>query len=284
MIVALLLSANACSPGTPLPRVGEHESTPATADASQEGQIFPDAPVDAEGWADDAAADPTLDAASEAQDPRPAGTHACPAGMAFVEGSYCPEVEQPCLGYLDPPGRYHHYRCRAYGPSRCLGARRQMRYCIDAREYTPAGKSLPAHHVSYRDAVRICGQQGKRTCLESEWIFACEGEEMRPYPYGFERDARACNADHTDIWEPGTKSIRDQRVPSGSLAGCRSPFGVFDLAGNVEELVASDDDVSRPVMKGAWWLPGRNHCRARQTFHNDVYKGIETGFRCCADP
>lgn len=105
---------------------------------------------------------------------------------------------------------------------------------------------------------------------------------MRPYPYGFRRNASICNADRTQLTDDDGK-LKDLRAPSGSFEGCVSPFGVYDLAGNVEELVASDDDPTVPVMKGAWWLPGRNHCRARQTFHNDVYKGIETGFRCCAD-
>jgi len=203
--------------------------------------------------------------------------------MVLVEGDYCPDVDQTCLGYLDPPGRYHEYRCREYEkPATCKAPRRPMRFCMDTREYTPPGHRLPTHYVSFRDARRICGQLGKRPCTESEWNFACEGEQMRPYPYGFRRNASICNADRTQLTDDDGK-LKDLRAPSGSFEGCVSPFGVYDLAGNVEELVASDDDPTVPVMKGAWWLPGRNHCRARQTFHNDVYKGIETGFRCCAD-
>jgi hypothetical protein len=37
-------------------------------------------------------------------------------------------------------------------------------------------------------------------------------------------------------------------------------------------------------MKGAYWQPGRNFCRAAQTAHDRYYNGTETGFRCCSDP
>jgi len=70
-------------------------------------------------------------------------------------------------------------------------------------------------------------------------LFACEGEEMRPYPYGFSRDSSACNADQTDLINAAGR-LKDLRAPGGSFARCVSPFGVFDLAGNLEEFVAID--------------------------------------------
>lgn len=223
--------------------------------------------------------------ALEVTEPKAAATSpsSCPEGMVLVAGEYCPDVDSQCLGFLDPPGRYHEYRCREYAPARCGSPRLAMAFCIDALEYVPPGESLPAHFVSFRDAVRTCEELGKRICREREWNFACEGQGMLPYPYGLRRDASICNADHTDLFGPDGKTVRDRRAPGGSHRGCVSPFGVYDLTGNVEEFVARDDDPTRPVMKGAWWLPGRNHCRARQTYHNDGYKGVETGFRCCAD-
>lgn len=210
---------------------------------------------------------------------------ACPADMVLVEGDYCPEVEHHCKRYLDPPGRYQHFRCAEYGPSTCTSKRRvRMRYCIDRDEYAAEGTPLPANHQSFTHAARTCEALGKRVCWESEWNFACEGEQMRPYPYGFERDASACNADRTDILGPSGK-LRDLRAPAGAHPRCASPFGVRDLTGNLEEFVAIDGTRPvRPAMKGAYWQPGRNHCRAAQTAHDSFYHGTETGFRCCADP
>ena len=214
----------------------------------------------------------------------PAQQSECPANMVLVEGEYCPRVQLNCKRYLDPKGRYHEFRCAEYGPSQCLSKeRKQLRFCIDRTEFTEAGQTLPANHRSFTHGEKACAEQGKRLCRESEWNFACEGEEMRPYPYGFARDSSACNADRTDVLSPEGK-LRDLRAPVGSFARCASPFGVMDMAGNLEEFVAIDaKGPPRPAMKGAYWQPSRNFCRAAQTAHDRFYNGTETGFRCCSD-
>ncbi len=216
--------------------------------------------------------------------PAPPAESACPNGMVLVEGEYCPEVKHHCKRWMDPKGPYHHFRCAEYEqPARCKSARVKMRFCIDRDEYTAAGSSLPANNQSLTDAARTCAAEGKRVCRESEWNFACEGEEMRPYPYGFSRDASACNADHTDLVDKEGK-LKDRRAPSNAYPRCESPFGVRNLSGNLEEMVARDGPgPMRPAMKGAYWQPSRNHCRAAQTAHDQYYHGTETGFRCCAD-
>lgn len=208
----------------------------------------------------------------------------CSTGMVLVEGNYCPEVRQRCLKWMDPPGRYENFRCAEYAkPAQCLGAKKQMRFCMDRDEYVAPGQTLPANDQSWTDANRICGASGKRVCMESEYNFACEGEEMRPYPYGFKRDATACNADRMDIIGPEGR-LRDLRSPPGAYPRCASPFGVLDLAGNLEEFVSIDGSKPvRPAMKGAYWQPSRNACRAAQTAHDRFYHGTETGFRCCSD-
>jgi formylglycine-generating enzyme required for sulfatase activity len=205
--------------------------------------------------------------------------------MVLVEGDYCPVVEQRCLRYLDPPGRYEQFRCAEYAEPVCRSKERQkLRYCIDRDEYAEPGEHLPANHRSFTHAEKTCSSLGKRVCLESEWNFACEGEAMLPYPYGMSRDPSACNADRTDIVTPAGE-LRDLRAPAGAYPRCASPFGVRDLAGNLEEFVAMDGPgPARPAMKGAYWQPSRNSCRAKQTAHDRFYNGTETGFRCCDDP
>jgi sulfatase modifying factor 1 len=210
----------------------------------------------------------------------------CPAGMTLVEGEYCPKVEQRCLRWLDPPGRYHDYRCAEYAkPARCLGRREHRRFCIDRHERADAATGLPLNVQSWNDAARSCSAAGARVCLESEWTFACEGEEMRPYPYGWRRQADRCNADQTDLLVPGQpRLLRDGRSPAGAHPSCASPFGVLDMAGNVAEWVSVDGfaDGSLVVQKGNWWQPGKHACRDAQGGHDRLYKGTETGFRCCA--
>ncbi len=208
---------------------------------------------------------------------------ACPDGMVEVEGWYCPKVQERCRRWLDPPGKYENFRCAEYAPTKCLAPKKKLAFCIDRTEYTAPGDSLPANHQSLTDANRICKSEGKRVCRESEWNFACEGEAMLPYTYGVKRDSAACNADRKDIVDAEGK-LRDLRSPAGSFARCESPFGVRDMAGNLEEMVAKDGPGPLQLrMKGAYWQPSHNNCRAAQTKHDAYYSGTETGFRCCAD-
>jgi hypothetical protein len=223
----------------------------------------------------------------------------CPNGMVLVEGEYCPDVEENCLEWMDPPeSRYHHFRCAHYAPSVCKSKDRvHMRFCIDRTERAEAPArsedadsgadgSLPRHFMSWTSSKKLCEAEGGRLCRESEWQFACEGEEMRPYPYGWDRDSSACNVDIAEnIGRPGR--LVDHRAAVGSHEKCASPFGVQDLAGNLEEWVQADGTGKmgwKEVLKGSWWIPSRHACRQFQVGHNAVYNGAETGTRCCKDP
>jgi formylglycine-generating enzyme required for sulfatase activity len=153
--------------------------------------------------------------------------------------------------------------------------------------------------VSYREAERACSAEGKRLCEADEWMFACEGERTLPYPYGLERDPGACNIDRRprDVDARALENAHqvsveverlDRRVPSGSLDGCKSPFGVFDTTGNVAEWVHNRaGDRHKPpyatALAGGYWgrvpatcrrLGGAPHADDRTPF---------SGFRCCRD-
>lgn len=206
----------------------------------------------------------------------------CPSGMLLADGKYCPSPVQRCLEWLDV-GRYHHYRCARYEePASCSGPLRPLLFCVDRDEYVAPGESLPLTALPLREAESLCNAAGKRLCLESEWNFACEGEQMNPYPYGFIRDSGACNADKAPLVAlDGTLVSLAQRP--GSFPRCDSAFSVRDMTGNVEEWVLSDRLAGRGVMKGAYWTPTKNNCRSAQRVHSPLYRGIELGFRCCAD-
>lgn len=216
----------------------------------------------------------------------PVRPDSCPTGMALVEGDFCPRVEQRCLRWMDPPGRFHEYRCAEYAkPARCTVPRVHERFCIDRREREEPRTDLPRNRQSWTDAKRECESAGARVCMNSEWTFACEGEELRPYPYGWAREPARCNADHVDLLVPGDRSrLKDEREPGGSHKSCVSPFGVMDMVGNVAEWVSVDGFREGTVVlqKGNWWQPGKNACRDGQAGHDRFYKGTETGFRCCA--
>jgi sulfatase modifying factor 1 len=208
----------------------------------------------------------------------------CPTGMVLVAGDYCPKVRQACLRWVDPPGPYQDFRCAEYAPSECLAAREPKRFCIDVEEYVRPDEALPLAHQSWKSAGAICGSMNKRLCLESEWQLACEGEEMRPYPYGLVRDSAACNIDRMDLGMP-ENGLNDLRAPVTEYPRCLSPFGVHDMSGNVEEWATLDHGIApqRSTMKGAWWLPGKNNCRAATLGHGEAYEGPQVGVRCCMD-
>lgn len=208
----------------------------------------------------------------------------CPGGMALAEGLRCSVPIQECLRWVDPPGKPQR-ACGEFAPVRCTGARRQMRYCIDRHEYTPQGYDLPLVHVSWNEASRICRAMDKRLCLEDEWEFACEGPDALPYPYGLARDGAACNHDVPgDLFTTRGRLI-DRRVGAMTLPRCASPFGVMNLVGNVDEWTtrAGNQAPWRSILRGGWWLTGRNRCRAATESHNEIYAGPQTGFRCCKD-
>jgi len=247
-------------------------------------------PIEASDAAQQASTEPVTDVDEEPGLATPVTTSKvsealCPSDMVYVEGRYCPDVMHICRRFLDPPGRFHEFRCAEYASSVCKSKKRKrLHFCIDRDEWTAPGDSLPTVNFSWSTAKQQCESAGKRLCLESEWQFACEGEEMRPYPYGFTRDATACNIDRENI--VGKSAPVDHREPAGSHPRCVSPFGVRDMSGNIEEWATIDGATgrgNRSTMKGAWWLPGRNHCRARTLGHGEVYSGPQIGVRCCRD-
>jgi hypothetical protein len=212
----------------------------------------------------------------------------CSKEEVLVEGQYCTKVEQRCLRWLDDP-RLPFARCAAFAePSRCVGARLSMRFCIDRYEYTTAADGLPQSGVSFKEANLVCQNRGKRVCSESEWNFACEGENMWPYPYGFARQP-VCNQDRTDLLERTAQGpmLRDFREPAAARPRCVSPFGVYNMVGNLDEPVLRDSMAQdwrfRSALKGGWWMPARNRCRPATTGHDIYYRGFQVGIRCCAD-
>jgi formylglycine-generating enzyme required for sulfatase activity len=228
------------------------------------------------------------------------GIEACPADMVLSDGSFCPDAEQECLAY-EPDSPDQPDRCLTYRePSRCKATRRTlMRFCIDRFEWPNQLGQKPLVLVNWQEAQSLCASRGKRLCDEDEWLFACEGESMLPYAYGYKRDPTKCVMDR--LYVTRTLTFKhyddcmasdqcrtefdkiDQREPSGSFKQCVSPVGAFDMNGNVNEWVNLPGETypKRSGLKGGWWGPVRDRCRPTVKFHDEEYWGYEVGFRCC---
>ncbi|HRI68362.1 MAG TPA: SUMF1/EgtB/PvdO family nonheme iron enzyme [Polyangium sp.] len=220
----------------------------------------------------------------------------CSKGMVLVDGIYCPFVGHKCDRARDGVQDV----CEQFGPQViCEGRLEFRRFCIDMYEYPNLQGVKPVVMADWNDAMRACQVEGKRLCTVEEWEFACEGPGMWPYPYGAERDRTACNIDRDEeapdadaLSRPdrvGTEVERiDKRVKSGSMPRCVSPFGVYDMTGNVDEWVDNPQGKKaeppfRSSLKGDDWGPGRARCRPIDSTIPESFTSPQRGFRCCSD-
>ncbi len=217
----------------------------------------------------------------------------CAPGMVEVEGDYCPWLEQKCLRWLDPETKM---RCAEFAPtSECQSKTIHKHFCIDRFEYPNKPGEKPVVMKTWNEAKATCEGSGKRLCGEKEWTLACEGQEHLPYPYGYARNAEACNIDkpHPDpdekaIANPKTRDAEvarlDQRDASGAREACVSPYGINDMTGNVDEWVVNESGHPyKSALKGGYWGPVRDRCRPSTTAHNEDFIFYQIGFRCCGD-
>lgn len=238
---------------------------------------------------------PDIAPAAPRKAPRAVDGDACPIGMVLIEGEYCTEVEQKCLIEWFAPQNKKRVCEQFEAPSKCVGNRIKKRYCIDKYDWPNVRGVRPEVMNTFYQAQVKCAAMGRRMCTESEWTFACEGPEMKPFPHGYVRDPGKCNGDHE--WDdPRMSKVADRDptelarlwrgVPSGSQPECVSDFGVHDMPANTDEVCAGETPKAKfsSVNTGGPWYSGvRNQCRPKVYTHEEGFYYYFLGFRCCAE-
>lgn len=177
-------------------------------------------------------------------------------------------------------------------------------YLINSKQYTEQQlqtiyqrlkmnqDDLPVRVVTWIVADQYCRSLGKRLPTEMEWEKAARGENGLEFPWG-------------DEWNPDVLNAGQEEhdvMPVGSYEKGKSPYGVYDMAGNVMEWTADWYEAypggeykspfygkQRRVVRGGGWggighyvIPHYFRAAYRYNFPPDkAYNDI--GFRCVKD-
>lgn len=162
-------------------------------------------------------------------------------------------------------------------------------------------RDRPTHPVNCVDrsqAERFCTFAGKRLPTEAEWEYAARGPEPRAYPWGDEAPTTCEQAVLPAM--TGACGERKGTAEVAATVNGPSPFGAFDMAGNVWEWVkdayepypageVTDPHVAprpgfRGILRGGSW--DYSPTSAKTTFRLPFAAAngnVSIGFRCARD-
>ncbi len=162
-----------------------------------------------------------------------------------------------------------------------------LRHWVDGKPAAGA-EDHPVVYVDLDDARAYARWAGKRLPTEEEWQYAAQGPDGRIYPWGNEMQPGRCNGGETGSTTPV------KAYPDG-----RSPFGCYDMCGNVWHWTESERTDGRTrfcIIRGGaffaargsnWYVDGGPRPANFATKFLMMWPGLDRcatiGFRCVAD-
>jgi formylglycine-generating enzyme required for sulfatase activity len=143
----------------------------------------------------------------------------------------------------------------------------------------PGEGDHPVLGVTWEQAQAYCEKANKHLPSEAQWEAAGRGSgpAPRPYPWGNDSTAsgNALNLPDDDTYAVGTQSFN------------QSPFGVFDMVGNVWEWVGepyAGEQAGYSILRGGRFGLPINDLSYRLPVASDDTRYLKyAGFRCAAD-
>jgi formylglycine-generating enzyme required for sulfatase activity len=108
--------------------------------------------------------------------------------------------------------------------------------------------SHPVTWINRAQAKQFAKWAGKRLPTEQEWEKAARGTDGRTFPWGNQWDPNACQ------WNPDPTQPPIGTAPVFAHASGASPYGVFDMVGNVCEWCEDGPDPWDGYLKGGSWV------------------------------
>ena len=198
------------------------------------------------------------------------------------------EVDLPAF-YID---KYEVTNAQFLDFIRALGKYSEQDIATIVERLEMTAPDLPVRNITWHKADEYCRFVGKRLPTEAEWEKAARGTDGREYPWGNEWNAEFVNKGQ------GESDV----MPVGSIEKGQSPYGAYEMAGNVMEWTADWFEAypgaqykspnygqQRKVARGGSWggvghyvIP--HYFRTAYRFNFDPNQAFnDVGFRCAKD-
>lgn len=141
----------------------------------------------------------------------------------------------------------------------------------------------PVVEVSWIGGYKFAEFYGLRLPNEREWEKAARANTGFEFPWGDFIDGSMANfEDSGDPWDNGTTPVgiyNGEIINGYQTTDSPSPYGVYDLSGNVYEWTSSISERNMHIRKGGGWWSSPYHLRT-WNFDDTNDLTFDIGFRC----